>query len=124
MSGIKRVYGTADGTDIIFAYDEPSGRWETTVPRDADGRYIVSLWAEDFAGNISYYATVLFTVDIKCMCVCIEWLDFGAQFKDVKYRAHGRTQTILLSALPLGYRGIPTLTQYDARVVRCEKCRC
>lgn len=124
MSGIKRVYGTADGTDIIFMYDGPSGRWETTVPRDEDGRYIVALWAEDFAGNTSYYATVLFTVDIKCMRVRIEWLDFGAQFENIKYRARGAVQTVFLSVLPLGYQGIPGMTQYDARVVRCEKCRC
>lgn len=104
MSGIRRVYGTADGTDLLFSYDIETGRWEAPVPRDADGRYIVALWAEDFAGNTSYYATVLFTVDIKCMCVRVEWLDFGAQA--AKTPVCGRSW----------------MTQYDARVIRCEKC--
>lgn len=105
-SGVKRVYGTADGTDILFIYDEESGRWETTVPRDKDGRYVVSLWAEDFAGNKSYYATILFTVDTKSMCIKVEWVTFNAQAKKDKY--HAQTKYM----------------EYTAHVIQCEKCRC
>lgn len=51
--------------------------WTCTIPRDADGEYIVELWAENDLGNTSYYATILFSV--RGVDVTVTWLKLSAQ---------------------------------------------
>lgn len=69
MSGVRRVWGTADDIQLVFTYNSSTGRWEAEVPVPADGRYAVALFAEDFAGNTAYIAKLLFTIDLRNMCV-------------------------------------------------------
>lgn len=78
MSGIRRVWGTADDIQLVFTYSEITGRWEATVPTPADGRYIVALYAEDMAGNTAYVAKILFTVDLRNMCVTFKVLEINS----------------------------------------------
>lgn len=78
MSGIRRVWGTADDTQLVFTYSEITGRWEATVPTPADGRYIVALYAEDMAGNTAYVAKILFTIDLRNMCVTFKVLEINS----------------------------------------------
>ena len=59
---VVSLYGKVDSTSVIFRLND-KGLWETTVPFNQDGMYIVDLIAVDEAGNESYYATVLFTVN-------------------------------------------------------------
>lgn len=68
---ITRVYGTVDGVEVIFT-PSPDNTWTCTVPRTADGEYIVDLYAENDAGNTTYFATVLFTV--RGVEVTVTWL--------------------------------------------------
>ncbi len=59
---VVKLWGQCNGTRISFDR-EPSGRWVTTVPPAPDSTYIMELWAEDAAGNVGYFATVLVTFD-------------------------------------------------------------
>lgn len=92
---VARVVGTVDNREIVFSYNQTTGRWETAVPRDLDGTYVVDLWAYDEAGNASYAATVLFTVDM-------ELLHFN--MKMLKYRLHPGTCRYGLNVVTPKYR--------------------
>lgn len=59
---VTRVWGLVDGQEIHFSVNS-LGQWEASVPADADKTFVVELWAEDEAGNVGYFATVLFTFD-------------------------------------------------------------
>lgn len=59
---VVKLWGQCNGARISFDRD-PSGRWETTVPPAPDATYVMELWAEDTAGNVGYFATVLVTFD-------------------------------------------------------------
>lgn len=60
--GIHRVYGDIEGQLIEFKQNPETKLWLFTVPVQVDGEYVLSLWAEDFAGNVSYFSTILYTV--------------------------------------------------------------
>lgn len=59
---VIQLYGKVDNNDVIFSKTE-QGLWETIVPFDEDGYYVVDLIAVDEAGNKGYFAKVLFIVD-------------------------------------------------------------
>lgn len=73
------VWGNCNGYNITFKYNQTTGWWDTTVPMSAYGDYVVELWAEDDAGNVGYYATVLITVDLSGLQARIKVLDMSAQ---------------------------------------------
>lgn len=66
---VKEVRGKADDIDLIFTQNS-EGLWETTVPFDSGERwkYVVELYAVDYAGNGSYMTTVLFLFDPAALC--------------------------------------------------------
>lgn len=47
---ITRVYGKANGAEVIFSHvnDET---WEISVPWEDDGKYTAEIYAENEAGN-------------------------------------------------------------------------
>lgn len=66
-------YGHAQLVDNVVGsrglstfYGSPSGTYSTTMAVDEnlpDGKYTINVWGTDFAGNVSGYTSVLFTVD-------------------------------------------------------------
>lgn len=101
---VTRVYGTSDGVEIIFTPSE-DGLWKCVVPVSQDGQYIVDLYAEDEAGNTSYFATVLFTVDAKHLRVEMKWLN---RFED-------KLEVI-------NFLSIWNMRRFNMEVVKCEVC--
>lgn len=72
---ITRIEGMADNHVLVFAPDG-DGYWTAQVPPDLeDGTYYVTLTAWDAAGNSTYYATVLMTVDVTG--IRFAWQDGG-----------------------------------------------
>lgn len=68
---VRRVYGKANDFDIIFNHIE-GDRWETILPGNMYGEYVVELYAEDTAGNVSYFCTMLFIIfghTVQCYIV-------------------------------------------------------
>ena len=81
---VKKVFGRIDGTDIIF--QRTSGtRWEIPVPYDEDGQYVVEIIAEDDAGNQSYLAKMLWTVDTSLLCAHLEPVPYYAELLPDRY---------------------------------------
>lgn len=65
---VMRVYGRVDGTEVVLQHIE-GDRWEVPVPFDPDGEYVAEIIAEDDAGNQSYLARLLYTVDAGNICI-------------------------------------------------------
>jgi fructoselysine-6-P-deglycase FrlB-like protein len=59
---VTRVYGNA-GLYFVEFTKTPEGLWTAAVPFVESCEYVIDLYAEDEAGNISYYATYLLTFD-------------------------------------------------------------
>ena len=53
---VTRVFGKAGQYDLEFTKTS-EGLWTAAVPFVESCEYVVDLYAEDEAGNISYYAT-------------------------------------------------------------------
>lgn len=58
---VARVFGKADGFDVIFERQE-GDTWMITVPSNLEGEYAVEIYAEDDAGNISFLCVMLFAI--------------------------------------------------------------
>jgi hypothetical protein len=69
------------GDDLLIFEKNEKGLWSTTVPFIESGRYVIRLCAVDEAGNESYYATAIFTVDIESLVMKIEFVSYGAEIK-------------------------------------------
>ena len=81
---VRRVWGICDGADIQFERNAV-GQWTAAVPADADNSYVVELWAEDDAGNVGYYATVLFTFDPITLQYTCEFLEVETEARSSEY---------------------------------------
>lgn len=126
MDTVAAVYGTCDGYYISFTKNQETGRWEAAVPFDEDGEYVVDIRARDLAGNESYYATVLFLVDTKKLCVTMKILKVSArakadgltacvgEFKTSQYKAKVTRCELVTDEFKM--------TEYRAKVIRCELC--
>ena len=55
---IKRVYGEVNDLTIEFKQKAPD-EWEVEINPSQTGAYYLDLYAEDLAGNVSYFATAL-----------------------------------------------------------------
>lgn len=100
---VVKVWGHVEGVDVIF-YPLENDTWTCRVPKTLDGEYIVDLYAEDDCGNISYAATVLFTVDAKHLTFTVKVLNFSTNFNTDKYSVVGKTRDFAMN------------------VIRCEVC--
>lgn len=119
---VKRVYGKCDSKDIIFFFNSESGLWETTIPRDADGEYIVEIYAEDEAGNTSFFAKMLFTVSIKGLCLSARIVEIGADYSISDVEALFNLPKYRTSIREYHFDMITKMRTYNAEVVRCELC--
>ena len=118
---VVRVYGSANGMDIVFT---PIGddRWECTIPKVSTGEYVVDLYAEDDAGNIGYTATILFVVDAKHIVTKIEWLKIAANSDITLFQAFGKTDATKVVETSKAYTHQIHMQNFKMEVTRCEKC--
>ena len=69
---VTKVIGKVDGKEVVFERAE-GDLWNTTVPLDLDGMYVVEVTAYDDAENVAFCTKILSTfssakVSIKCVC--------------------------------------------------------
>ena len=65
---VTRVFGRVDGVEVILERVQ-GDVWQVPVPLDCDGEYVVEILAEDAAGNRSFMARMLYTVDAGNLCI-------------------------------------------------------
>lgn len=80
MVGVRRVWGTIDGVDCIFRYNEDSGTWQVPFPATRRGMYTMLLYAEDFAGNEGFLAELVVTIDLRTLKATFTITKLGARF--------------------------------------------
>lgn len=100
---VTRVYGTVEGVEVIFT---PSSKdiWECIIPKTLNGEYVVELYAEDEAGNVGYFATVLFAVNA---------MHIITKFKVLGYASEIKVEHVHL---------VDHTKQYRITVTKCELC--
>lgn len=110
---VVKVIGTVDDIEVVFKYNQVTGKWETTVPRDLDGTYVVDLWAFDEAGNRGYAATVLFTVDVERLHFCVELLKYKLKLATGKITLLAVNTKLQLVNAGIDYTMKPITTKYN-----------
>ena len=100
---VVKVIGTVDDIEVVFKYNQATGKWETIVPRDLDGTYVVDLWAYDEAGNRGYAATVLFTVDTESLHITFKLLDYYLQPAATSYNLNFKPTSLAAVPVDNGY---------------------
>ena len=74
---VTSVYGDIEGHRIIFSLSE-GNFWQATIPAVPTGEYVTALYCEDDAGNVAYYGTVLYVVDVESMTWSVKMLEYAA----------------------------------------------
>ena len=118
---IKRIWGSCDGAEILLRRSQ-EGSWETTVPSRPTGEYTVALWAEDDAGNRSYFCSILMTYDITQLCCRIQLLDIGADWSADDVAAMLSRREISAVLLPDPVRITVGFHEIAVELIRCQLC--
>lgn len=119
---VKRLWGKCDGADIIFSENETTGRWETTVPASESGTYIFELWAEDYAGNVGYFATIKAVWDSSQLCMRFYVIHVGERWtaEEVLQELAGSSYAERVLEDKIIYGIMPDLIR--EKIIRCEVC--
>lgn len=72
---IVKLTGRVDGREVAFERGE-GDRWETTVPYDMDGIYVVEVTAINDRGLVAYSTKMLMIVDPSTLCVTLLPYDY------------------------------------------------
>lgn len=78
---VVRLEGKLEGKQIIFNWIG-GDRWQSVIPKNLNGRYIVDLTAYDEAGNIGYCTKYILTIDLTALCVHLEPYPYWTEIKE------------------------------------------
>ena len=123
---LKRLWGVANSYVLTFAlahtYDD-SSQWIANVPKDlSDGEYTVQIWAEDFAGNSTYYANLFFTIDAGKLCFCFEKINYKTDILPEKYNTEVTIKDYKTEKMPDTYQSVVLDAPFKFEVIR--RCEC
>lgn len=82
---VREVIGKADNFVIVFS-PAANGRWETSIPSNTAGEYILELWVRDEAGNESYLTKALYVIDPSTLCAHLIFTEYIAEVECLMYR--------------------------------------
>lgn len=91
---VTNVWGECNGYNVIFSYNDGTGTWDVPVPFAESGEYIITVYAEDLAGNIGYYATLLLVIDKELLRVEIKILDMSAKARKDGFLMNGSASSM------------------------------
>lgn len=83
---ITKVIGKVDGKEVVFERAE-GDLWNTTVPLDLDGMYVVEVTAYDDAENVAFCAKMLLIVDPATLCAQLVAFDYFVEVFPEEYDA-------------------------------------
>lgn len=102
---IKRVFGYLNGQEITLVQRDLK-LWDVEIPKVKEGKYIVEIFAEDEAGNISFFAKVFFEINANCTCVNFKMMNYDLETENSECK----------ESCDLDIH----LKNYDLEVVSCE----
>ena len=95
---VTRVYGHVEGAEVVFTRSI-GDVWICSVPKVDDGEYVIDLYAEDEAGNISYTATILFAVNAKHLIFSIKWIRFANDMTTNSFVAEAKVKDFTMKPI-------------------------
>ena len=107
---VTRLTGTVNGAAVIFQRIH-GDEWEATVPSTLNGVYVVDMTAYDDAGNATYWAKYILTVDLSALCVHLVPCPYQAELLDTKFRADFLREV---------YQEQLVSREYAAEYIRCD----
>ena len=75
-----------DGKEVVFERAE-GDLWNTTVPLDLDGMYVVEVTAYDDAENVAFCTKILLIVEPTTLCAQLVAFDYFAEVVPEEYDA-------------------------------------
>lgn len=97
---VTRVFGRVDGIEVGFM-EQSEGLYKVEFPRKLNsGNYIVEVYAEDDAGNVSYCSTLICTIDASGACIHIERFGYRLELIDQSIRLIPERPNIWLEVIP------------------------
>lgn len=83
---VVRLEGMVDSVPVVFNRVNRD-RWECIVPKTLNGAYVVELTATDEAGNISYTARYILSIDVSALRVKLQRYSYISKVRIGKYYA-------------------------------------
>lgn len=119
---VAEVFGKCEGYNVIFRKNLENGHWETSVPFERDGEYVIELYAVDEAGNEAYCATILCIVNVRELSIKVRILEIAKEFADFKYSGTARMKEYLaeITSLPAVYQTEARTKQYSVVITSSE----
>lgn len=81
---VVKLTGVVNGSQIMFTRSRDDV-WDAVIPANLSGMYIVELKAEDDAGNTSFFAKYILTVDTSLLKATLQPYLRSAELKISNY---------------------------------------
>lgn len=114
---VVRLIGKVNGNTIVFNKTEKEELWEAIIPPTLNGTYIVELEAIDDAGNVSFLAKYILTVDISAISVKLELLEYIESAYIKEYTEKLSLQEYNIDPCPDNYFALPLECDYTERII-------
>lgn len=121
---VVKLEGKIDGNPIIFQMKEGDW-WETTIPQNLNGIYIVELIATDDDGNKGYATKYIVKIDLDSLCVHLKPLSFYAGLQIDTYDMIVKISDYCGTVKDVGIYSELQMSDYYATIVEnaeCEEC--
>lgn len=115
---VTRVYGRlANKYDLIFIKQEGKNRWDCVVPLLPSADYVVELFADDEAGNTSFFATILLIVDLERFTADIKILTYNVDIIEESFIEQFRKQNIIADAKATEYNTMLKINTFSTELM-------
>ena len=118
---VVKLEGKIDGNSIIFQRREGDW-WETTIPPNLNGIYIVELVATDDAGNQGFATKYILAIDFDSLCVRLKPLNFYADLQMDAYNVAIKVSDYSGTVKDIGIYSELQVSNYYATLVEKSKC--
>lgn len=118
---VVKLEGKVNGQIIIFQRKEGDW-WETIIPPNLSGSYIVELVATDEAGNQGFATRYILTVDLDALCVHLSPLPYQAELEQPAYAAEVSVSDFYSEVRCPDIYSAVLVSDFYADFVRKKKC--
>lgn len=113
---VVKLIGKVNGQNIVFNHKE-GDVWETVIPKNLSGIYIVELTAYDEAGNKGYTSKYLVTINTKYMTVSLKRMAWAAEFKENIYKTSSKVSQYYGEVKDFNYKFCAFISSYYAKLI-------
>lgn len=100
---VVKLIGNVNGNAVVFSKTSNRDEWEATVPSALNGVYVIDMMAFDEAGNFTYWAKYVLTIDLQSLYVNLYKYPYYTELKINKYEAEILSEKYYATILESGY---------------------